>query len=379
MNVLIAIPCLLRGGTEMQTLYLSRALVGGGHDVEIACYFQYDPVVVEEFRAFGCSVTLMELERSSGAAAITRSLVDHFATRRPDIVHVQYMAPGAMPVLAARLAGVRRVLATVHQPYTKGHGMHAKLLLRSAALLCDYFIAVSEVAEKSWFGSSRNIADIDSCKLPKHFTIYNAVDAERVRSLVESENADALRRHYALNSGFVFGFIGRISYEKGLDVLFDAFELLIEQYPSVFLLVVGDGPGKAKLEQRYGCRSWWKMVKMIGSQSWEDAMRHFSVMDAMVMPSRFEGFGLSAIEAMSAAVPIIASKTGGLAEIIENGQSGLLFETDNSVALYSEMVRLLTESEFLKKLVVGASERVCAFKISRYNSDILKLYNVVEK
>jgi len=379
MHVLVGIPCLLRGGTEIQTLYLVRALVLFGWKVTVLCYFEYDRQVVDEYSSAGGNVILMKLDRSLGHIAFVRVLRKEIAGQKPDVMHVQYMTPGALAILAARLAGLRRVYATVHQPYSSWHSPLWKILLRLSAPLCDYFISVSLTTEMSWFGRCRNITDISGYKLPGHFTLHNAVDIARVRLLVESGEADALKDRYGLKSGFVFGFIGRLSDEKGLDVLFEAFELLVQRHQSVNLLVIGDGPEKATLLQRYGRRTWWKMVRMPGRLSWEEAMRHFSAMDVAVVPSRFEGFGLSAVEAMAASIPVIASDAGGLAEVIEDGHSGLLFERGNAVALCSEMVRLLTEPEFRKKLVLGASKRVWSFDISRFNDNILKIYKVIEK
>lgn len=375
MNVIISIPCLLRGGTEMQTLYLARALVGGGHDVEIACYFQYDPVLVEEFRASGCSVALMELERSSGAAAITRSLVDHFATRRPDIVHVQYMAPGAMPVLAARLAGVRRVLATVHQPYTKGHGMHAKLLLRSAALLCDHFIAVSEVAEKSWFGRSEGNASEAFDRYPRHFTLHNAVDVGTVSGFSAGSPVEVPPGINEIASYFVFGYVGRLRHEKGVDILFEAFGRVSGSHDDARLLVVGDGPDMQALEAQYGGEPWWRKIIFAGSKSWEEAMKHFALMNAVVVPSRFEGFGLTAVEAMAASRPVIASRTGGLGEIIGHEESGLFFRNGSVDELSQAMSRLLENPALRRRLAAGAKKRAGDFDTGLYNERVVSFYD----
>ena len=141
-HIVIAIPCLNRGGTEMQTLNLVRALSQGGYRLSTVCYFENDDEVVAEFRAAGTEVLLMNCERSTGAFALISKLKKQFRRLKPDVVHVQYMAPGALPIVAARLAGVTRVLATVHQPYTRSHGLKAKVLLRLSATMCSRFICV---------------------------------------------------------------------------------------------------------------------------------------------------------------------------------------------------------------------------------------------
>ena len=117
-KVLIAIPCLLRGGTEMQTLLLVSALIDLNYDVEVCCYFEFDGLVVAEFKTAGAKVRLLGWTRSLGTIVFIRTLASIFREINPDVVHVQYMTPGLLPIIAARLACVPHILATVHQPGT---------------------------------------------------------------------------------------------------------------------------------------------------------------------------------------------------------------------------------------------------------------------
>ncbi len=380
MKVIIGIPCLFRGGTEMQTLYLARALVEGGHEVEVVSYFEHDPEVVGEFEASGSAVALMNLERNIGVPAIIGSLRTYFAGRRPDVVHVQYMAPGSLPVIAARLAGVEKVLATVHQPFTRGHGKHAMILLRFSALLCNHFLAVSAVAERSWFGASAaGSIPAATGKHPRHFTLHNTVDVAEVERLVSESPGSRLGAAADLEDGFVFGYVGRVRYEKGLDILLDAFAAVTANRHAVQLLVVGDGPDLAVLKERYEKESWWWKVLFAGPQSWEDAIRHFSLMDSVVVPSRFEGFGLTAIEAMAAARPVIASDTGGLGEIIAHEKTGMLFANGCVGELGEAMTKLLDDDSLRRRLAAGARKRAGVFDVGSYNEKVISFYRSLER
>lgn len=379
MNVAICIPCLLRGGTEMQSLYLARALVRSSYSVEVVCYFQFDSDVVREFELSGSNVVRLNMKRELGAVRITDRLRKYFSSSRPDVVHVQYMAPGALPVLAARLAGIKRVIATVHQPYTRGHGLHAKILLRSAALLCDYFIAVSEVAESSWFGRNGTFASGDNMGTSRHFTLHNAVDVSRVAMLSSPEVKKTLTVATKLTATFVFGYVGRLRHEKGVDILFEAFGSVCERHSDIKLLVVGDGPDLPQLQVKYDKEGWWRNIVFAGSQAWEDAMKHFSLMDAAVVPSRFEGFGLTAIEAMAASLPVVASNTGGLKEVVENEKSGLLFEEGSVAGLAQAMQRLIEEPGVRSMLSENAKKRAQQFDIALYNESIHDFYKKFER
>jgi glycosyltransferase involved in cell wall biosynthesis len=376
MRVLLAIPCLMRGGTEMQTLYLAKALVAAGHRVELVCYFEVEPSVADEFTGAGCRVELLRLERGMPRGEFIGTMKAFYRSARPDVLHVQYMTPGALAIIAAKLAGVPKVFATVHQPYTPGHGRTAFLFLRVSALLCDRFMAVSKVAETSWFGSSSDCLSGNAGFLSRHCTVHNAVDTRRVAALVSPELAPTFREKYRLGDGFVFGYVGRLSHEKGVDILFQAFGGIAASLESVRLLVVGSGVERERLEERFGNEPWWRRVVFAGTLGWEEAMKHLSVMDAVVVPSRFEGFGLSAVEAMAASKPVIAARTGGLVEIIEHGTSGLLYAPENVQELVECMFALLKDGNGGEKYSLNALRRASEFDVGIYNKKIQEVYNI---
>lgn len=358
----------------MQTLHLARALVKSLHTVYVACYFQFDEGVVREFEQSGSNVVLMNMKRGYGALRITVRLRQYFTDIRPDVVHVQYMAPGLLPVIAARLAGIKKVLATVHQPYTKWHGKHSKFLLRLAAFLCDHFISVSAEVEKSWFGRSSGDAHKKKRRYPHHFTLHNMVDVKRVGRLVSEPTEQVLTCANALTASFVFGYVGRIKYEKGVDILLDAFAIVAGNYDDIQLLIVGDGPELPALKKRYQNEHWWQKIIFTGAQPWENAIMHFTLMDTVVVPSRFEGFGLTAIEAMAASRPVIASDTGGLGEIIRHDETGILFKSGSHDKLSEAMQRLLDDAPLRTKLSSEARKRAESFNISFYNEKVNFLY-----
>jgi len=375
MRVLLAIPCLERGGTEMQTLCLAKALIAADHIVNVVCYFNYEQSVVDEFIAIGGHVELLRLQRGLSSLRFITIMKTFYRGTQPDIVHVQYMSPGALAVVAARFAGVKTVLATVHQPYTESHGWHAKMILLTASMLCDHFIAVSAIAEESWFGSSHVYSTEADGMKHKHFTLHNAIDVSSICGLQSSADSMGLQGYDALDSGFVFGYLGRVSYEKGLDILLEAFGKVSARIENAKLLIVGDGADLADLRNRHCHETWWKDVVIAGLQTWENAMKHLRLIDVLVVPSRFEGFGLSAVEGMAASLPVIASDTGGLKEIIQDGESGLLFENGNVDELAERMSRLYADKALIRSVSDRARLRAMEFDSENYNNKVEHFYN----
>jgi L-malate glycosyltransferase len=358
-KIIIAIPCLLRGGTEMQTLLLARALVEMGYDVEVCCYFESDELVVKEFRLLGAAVRLLGWQRSIGTAAFVRSLAGFFRDKSPDVLHVQYMAPGLLPIVAARLARVPVVLATVHYPGTP-HGIAAHGFLRFGALLTNRFTCVSEAAEKSWFGDSLLLDPDHTERIAerKHLTIPNAVDIEGIDRALAERSPKVVETEARLEGKMVVGTVARLSREKGIDILLEAFALVHKAIPHAHLLIVGDGnqlTGLQSLARQLGIDH---AITWTGRLPWEEAMGCLGLMDVVAMPSRFEGFGLTAAEAMACGKPVIASRVGGLAEVMQDGVTGVLVPSEDSLTLATALVALLEDKERREKIGDAARKLV---------------------
>lgn len=366
LNVLIAIPCLNRGGTEMQTLNLGRVLVSKGFLITTICYFEYNPDVVLEYEQAGSRVVTMDLNRSISPLKLIYTLIKLFKKHNPNIIHVQYMAPGALPILSARLAGIKKVVATVHQPYTPSHGRLAKLLLRISALLCTQFITVSQKAEESWFGTGQLFDEnLPLKQQPGHFTIYNAVEVDRIQSICKTVMVEEARKRLNIPStGLIFGVVSRLRYEKGVDLLVKAFAGLVHEGHLAHLLIVGNGPDTAILEKQVKEEQITQQVTFFGEAGWETAMQQMALMDVVVVPSRFEGFGLTAAEAMAMGKPVIASAVFGLKEVVTDGETGLLFEPENTSDLKESLKQLCLDPALCKQL--GANGRIKAEKLFDY-------------
>jgi glycosyltransferase involved in cell wall biosynthesis len=344
-HVLIGIPCLQTGGTEMQTLTLARAVLGAGYNVTVCCYFEYEDDMVSAFRAAGADVLTLNLSRGIRPWQLVRRLRRAFRDLHPDIVHVQYMAPGLLPILAARSAGLRRIVATVHQP-GRPYGWKPRLLVRLASRLCRKFICVSQSVEKSWFGSSA-LFDLNDAGIRgrRHCSIYNAVDIERIDRILSATDPQQLRRNLGFDGVPLVGTVGRLSHVKGIDLLVTAFAAVRQAVPDCKLLLVGAGPEQAPLmalADRLGVSS---AVAWLGRRPWDEAMQLLSLMDVVIVPSRFEGFGLTAVEAMACRKPLVATDVDGLREVVDAPATGILVPGEKHADMAEAVVRLLANAE----------------------------------
>lgn len=366
----------------MQTLNLVRTLVGEGHQITVLCYFEFNQEMVNEYQQTGCKVELLRLQRSIRPWTFIHLLRKRFIALQPDVVHVQYMAPGTLPIIAARLAEVKKILATVHQPYTPSHGKLASVLLRFSANLCTRFIAVSVNAEISWFGNGQLFDEKKALKdQPNHFTIYNAVDRAAIQKI--EQQTDFLKEKFKLgipSNHVVIGAVSRLRYEKGIDLLIESFAIVSKQHPTIYLLIVGTGPDEDQLKERINDLKLNQKTTFFGEANWETAMQQMALMDVVVVPSRFEGFGLTAAEAMAMGKSVVATNVFGLSEVVSNGETGILFPAEDIQALANSLIRLCIDPNLRSTMAFNGKAKVeKLFDISVYNQKTIQLYNEILK
>jgi glycosyltransferase involved in cell wall biosynthesis len=325
----------------MQTLSLIRVLVATGYEVTLCCFYLSDSHLVERFAAEGVRVVLLDQQRENGLWSLLFCLIRFFRAEQPAVVHVQYLAPGLIPIVSARLAGIRTVFATVHIAGSYAYGQKAKVMLRTAARMCTAFFCVSRGVEEFWFGESAVLDDHSAKAGRRHYTIYNAVDVGRIRDSTNAPGVEEVRRSLGLANRPVLGIVGRLAEQKGHSVLLEALPEVISRFPEVALVVIGDGPDRQALEKKATLLGVAGQIVWLGSKSQDEVFGLYGVMDIFVMPSRFEGFGLVAAEAMAAGLPVVASDIEGLREVVEHEKTGYLCPAGDSRQLACRLLELL--------------------------------------
>jgi glycogen(starch) synthase len=151
--------------------------------------------------------------------------------------------------------------------------------------------------------------------------------------------------------------LGRLTSEKGFDAAVAAFAVVIEHVPRARLIVAGDGSERVSLE---------RVVRTLGLEAavefpgWIPPDRVPALMNSatlVLVPSRYEAFGLTALEAAQMARPVVATRVGGLAEVVVDGETGLLVEPDDETALARAIVTLLQDPERATQLGLASRER----------------------
>jgi phosphatidylinositol alpha-mannosyltransferase len=155
--------------------------------------------------------------------------------------------------------------------------------------------------------------------------------------------------------------VGRLEKVKGHRYLIDAFAQIKKEMPQAKLIFVGDGSERENLEKQVSDLG-LSDAEFIGEVPHRELPSWYHGADVFVMPSLSEGFGICAIEAMASGVPVVASGVGGLLDIIENGQTGLLVAPKDSKSLAGAVCLLLRDKNLYHHIIIRAKE-----SIKKYN------------
>lgn len=369
MTVLVCIPCLLTGGTEVQTLSLVEALVAGGHKPVVACYFEYAEAMVRRYREAGAEVRLMSEDgkRPTGikatAAHLWKGLRRIIRDCRPDAAHVQYMAPGALPILILRALGVKKIIATAHTAADIYSDTGLRVIRFLSRTCLTAFQCITERAERGFFGSSH----LFDGTLSRHFTIYNTLPGHiSIRREPRAELTD--------NHPITVGVVSRLERIKGMDLVIPAFASTAKDNNRLRLLVVGDGSLRSLMERQASEYGVTDRVDFAGRQPQSELQDYYDRIDILLMPSRSEGFGLTAIEGMARGCVTIAADVGGLPEVV-TPDCGLLHISEYAADLASKISELSANPQRISPLSSGAVRRAEAFSTSNYREAITLLYN----
>jgi glycogen(starch) synthase len=153
-------------------------------------------------------------------------------------------------------------------------------------------------------------------------------------------------------------FSGRLEAEKGVQTLIDAMPELRRAVPGVRLVVVGVGGAMADLTTRVRRRRLGDAVTFAGYVSESDLRAIVAAGDVAVVPSTYEPFGFVALEAMCLGTPLVAARTGGLAEIVQDGQTGWLVPAGDPAALAASLTQVLTDPSTARRRVAQARRDV---------------------
>jgi glycogen synthase len=171
-----------------------------------------------------------------------------------------------------------------------------------------------------------------------------------VALLGSRDRGDAITTPPRGNGDISLLYVGRIEPRKGVDTLLDAFEQLAPAMPHLRLVLAGaENLGEAQIRgpwlERHACAPWVDRVSFLGAVDDDSLERCYDEADIVVVPSRFESFGLTLVEAMRHSRPVVSTTGGAIPEVIEDGVTGVLVEPGDAAGLARAIAELASSSE----------------------------------
>lgn len=281
-------------------------------------------------------------------------LIRIIRAERIDVLHLNGHGASALGRLAGRLTGVPAIVH-VHGDAAFAPGGYPRYVRLVDNLLAPWTARAVSISEATREFCIRSMgfrpAQVEILLNPTPRLGHAGAVDERVR---------ALRLRYGIRDDEpVVGIASRLYPVKGHHILLPAFQQVLRRVPAAKLLIVGDGPERANLEAQARSLGLSQQVSFAGFQ--EDIAAHLRLCWVTAVPSVHpEPFGLVVVESMAAGVPVIASRIGGLPEIVTDGVAGLLVEAEQPEALATAMVRVLEDSDLRHRLAsrcIAESER----------------------
>ncbi len=288
-----------------------------------------------------------------------------FRALNPQIVHTHLLHADLYGLPAAAQARVLYRISTRHNDDRFRKIPILKWLNQNAARKAARIVTISDALE-------RFVVDVEGIPVEKVKTIRYGLSANVEGCSVE----EARQMLQAASHEQIVLFIGRLVEQKGVDVLLRAFAQVRTQHPRARLKIVGDGGLRNQLETLARQLGIGEVTQFVGWLT--DAQRLMPGSDMVVVPSRWEGFGLVTLEAMRHARPLLVSSVSALPEIVVDGETGLLVPPDDVTALATALDDLLAHPEKAAAMGKAGRERLInTFSVEKMVQATAELYQQI--
>ena len=285
-------------------------------------------------------------------------------------IHTSYWTGFLLEELAKQ-AGIKKVIVHAHASFVDEADPQKRkpLLERHEEIKRDFppdlatdFWACSQLAADWLFG-----AQIPKSKIR---IMKNAIEVERFR--FDEARREALRHELGLDGALVLGTAGRFAYSKNYDFLLDVFAGFYRKNPRARLLLLGDGELREDLERQIRENRLEDAVLLLG---WRTNMEaYFQAMDLFLLPSRFEGLGIAAVEAVASGLPCIVSDIRGNRELIADQMRFQPGRTKEMQRILDEVIR---NPQLLMHLGDRNQEQIKKYDVQKVNCKMKKIYDSI--
>jgi glycosyltransferase involved in cell wall biosynthesis len=362
------------GGTETFARELSRQLQQHGWQ-SVLCFLIEPPRDVRRFLDLpNVSLEVLSGSTNTNWGAI-KSLAGIIRKYKPRILHLHFIGfLGAFPWLA-RMLSVEKIFFTDHTSRPAGYSpRRARIWKRAAARMINR--PITKVVSVSRFGEDC-LATLDLLPRERYALVYNAVDLSRVTN--KPERAAQFRKRYAIPENRIV--IVQVSWmipEKGIAELLNVAKLLVTENETVHFVLVGEGEYREQFMKTAVTMGLSEHITWTGliQDPFDEGV--YDVADIVCQLSEWEElFGWMIAEAMAYGKPVVATRVGGIPELVQDGITGFLVERGDTTAASAALSQLASDTDLRKKMGDAGTLLVKEkFDLKRNVSQLLQLYGV---
>ncbi len=306
MKILQVIPYFCFGGAETMCENLTYALRKAGHSVTVVSLYREKTPISLRMEEAGVKIRYLDKKLGLDVSMVPK-LAKILKEEAPDAVHT-HLDVIKYAVAAAKVAGVRHCVHTVHNVAEEEAEGTLQKIINSTYFRLGWStpVALSPKVQDSIV----SFYAMEQAQVP---VIYNGIDLSRCMPK-ESYEAETVRIVH----------IGRFNYQKNHRGLLEAFALLVKTNPHCCLDLLGDGELRREMEDYAKELGISEQVRFLGNQ--QNVYPYLQNADIFLLPSHFEGMPMTIIEAMGTGLPIVATRVGGVPDMLTDGESGILTE-----------------------------------------------------
>ena len=368
------------GGPALHVAYLTAGLAERGYETTLVAgsLARGEDSMAFVAEELGIEVQrIVELHREISvlrdAVAIVR-LARLIRRVRPHILHTHTAKAGAVGRLAALLAGDARPPIVVHTFH--GHVLRGYFdPLRTAGFrLLERWLARTSTALVAVSPQVRDdLVALGVAPRERFAVVRLGIELEQRVATARDGRGEHRRVLGVGPDRFAVGWIGRMTGVKRTEDVLRAFRRLRDGGVDACLFMIGDGPDRAAVERRAHELGVMRDTFFLGYQ--EEVAPFYAAFDAMILPSINEGTPVSAIEALAAGRPVVATRVGGVPDVVRDGEDGFLVDPGDVDALADRLTRLAADPELRERLGASGRARVIPrYSVERLVDDIDLLY-----
>jgi glycosyltransferase involved in cell wall biosynthesis len=351
------------GGAEIFLERLLKGFRGKDFNSTVVCVLPLG-TVGQRMADSGIKVICLSKTRKTGILGAAFALSGVLKKEKPDVLNCSLFHSIILGRVVGRICGVKKIISVFHSDNLGG--LFRRMFLRFTGGFSDCDVAVSQKIAQSL--ARKKIAKLQKIKI-----INLGVDIAGEKN---NRNRGEIRSSFNVSDNdIVITALGRLHEAKGYFVLIDAAKILVSKYPNLKFWIMGEGRLRREIEARINERGLAGKLELLGFKI--DPSDRLNASDIYALPSLWEGFPNSLIEAMACGLPPVASKVSGAVEIIKDGQNGFLSEVGDPADLAGKLEKLILMGRNEREKVGSAAKRTVEenYSVGRMVREYEKLYN----